>query len=1011
DVSQPPISLTINDVTVTEGNSGTTNAVFTVSLSSAASTVVSVDYATANGTATAGTDYTAIPPTTLTFNPGETSKTITVAVNGDNQVELNETFFLNLSNLQTNGSNVTLADNQGQGTITNDDERPKITIAPGINPVEGGTVGTFIISLDTPAPTGGIVVNFNTTGSTATNIADYSLTAGTNITAVTANTFTIAAGATTATLNVVALSDAVNDPNETVKVNLTSGGDYILGANSSASFNPATNFSVGNRPTSVTVGDFNGDGKSDLAVANYFGSNVSVLLGTGTGSFGPATNFSVGMGSYPNSVTVGDFNGDGKSDLATANISGSNVSALLGTGTGSFGTATNFSVGIFPRSVTVGDFNGDGKSDLATANIFGNNVSVLLGTGTGSFGPATNFSVGINPLSVTVGDFNGDGKSDLATANAGSNNVSVLLGTGTGSFGTPTNFSVGTNPHSVTVGDFNGDGQSDLAVANNSTDNVSVLLGTGTGSFGPATNFSVGNEPLSVTVGDFNGDGKSDLAVANGNSNNVSVLLGTGTGSFGTATNFSVGAGPWSVTVGDFNGDGKSDLATANRYGNNVSVLLNADPTPTTATVTITDVSQPPISLNGTATAGTDYTALPTTTLTFNPGETSKTITVPVNGDNQVELNETFLLNLSNLQANGSNVTLADNQGQGTINNDDSASIAISDVTITEGNSGTTNAVFTVTLSNAVDTAVTVNYATADGTATTTDNDYTAIATTPLIFNAGETSKTITVAVNGDNQVESNETFFVNLSNLQANGRNVTITDNQGQGTITDDDVILPSITLAVAPSSVTEDGTSNLIYTFTRSGVTSNALTVNYSIGGTANNGTDYASIPTGVTFAANLATATVTINPTADTTVESDETVALTLTAGTDYTIGTTTAVTGTITNDDTSVTLAVSPASVTEDGTSNLVYTFTRTGVTSNALTANYTVGGTATFSTDYTQTGAASYTATTGTVNFAAGSATATVTVDPTADTTVESNETVALTLASGTGYTVGTTTAV
>jgi hypothetical protein len=635
---------------------------------------------------------------------------------------------------------------------------------------------------------------------------------------------------------------------------------------------------------------------------------------------------------------------------------------------------------------------------------------------------------------VTVGDFNGDGKSDLATANRTNDNVSVLLGTGTGSFGTATNFAVGSSPYSVTVGDFNGDGKSDLATANLSSNNVSVLLGTGTGSFGTATNFTVGISPRSVTVGDFNGDGKSDLAVANYASNNVSVLLGTGTGSFGTATNFSVGNRPLSVTVGDFNGDGKSDLATANYNGGNVSVLLNADPT---ATVTITDVSQPAISLtindvtltegnsgttnavftvslssaastvvsvdyataNGTATAGTDYTAIPPTTLTFNPGETSKTITVPVNGDNQVELNETFFLNLSNLQANGSNVTLADNQGQGTINNDDSASIAITDVTITEGNSGTTNAVFTVTLSNPVDTAVTVNYATADGTATTADNDYTAIATTPLIFNAGETSKTITVAVNGDNQVESNETFFVNLSNLQTNGRNVTLADNQGQGTILNDDT---SVTLAVSPSSVTEDGTSNLIYIFTRTGVTSNALTVNYSIGGTATNGTDYASIPTSVTFAAGSATATVTVDPTADTTVEADETVALTLTAGTDYTIGTTTPVTGTITNDDLilpSITLAISPSSVTEDGTSNLIYIFIRTGDTTNPLTVNYSIGGTATNGTDYTLLPTS--------VTFEANSAIATVTVDSTADTIVESDETVILTLAAGTGYTVGT----
>ncbi|MFN9258739.1 beta strand repeat-containing protein, partial [Microcystis sp.] len=790
------------------------------------------------------------------------------------------------------------------------------------------------------------------------------------------------------------------------------------------------NFSVGTSPVSVTVGDFNGDGKSDLAVANYNSNNVSVLLGTGTGSFGAATNFSVG--NAPSSVTVGDFNGDGKSDLAVANRYGNNVSVLLGTGTGSFGTATNFSVGIFPVSVTVGDFNGDGKSDLATANGSSNNVSVRLGTGAGSFGTATNFSVGTGPASVTVGDFNGDGKSDLAVANANSSNVSVLLGTGTGSFGPATNFTVGSFPYSVTVGDFNGDGKSDLAVANAGSSNVSVLLGTGTGSFGTATNFTVGTVPRSVTVGDFNGDGKSDLAVANGSNNNVSVLLGTGTGSFGPATNFTVGSSPRSVAVGDFNGDGKSDLATANYNGGNVSVFLNADPT---ATVTITDVSQPPISLtindvtvtegnsgttnavftvslssaastvvsvnyataNGTATAGTDYTALPPTTLTFNPGETSKTITVPVNGDNQVELNETFFLNLSNLQANGSNVILADNQGQGTITNDDSASIAISDVTITEGNSGTTNAVFTVTLSNAVDTAVTVNYATANGTATTTDNDYTAIAATPLIFNAGETSKTITVAVNGDNQVESNETFFVNLSNLQTNGRNVTLADNQGQGTILNDDT---SVTLAVSPSSVTEDGTSNLIYTFTRSGVTSNALTVNYSIGGTATNGTDYASIPTGVTFAANLATATVTINPTADTIVESNETVILTLAAGTGYTIGTTTPVTGTINNDDTSVTsqLSINDITVVEGKDNNAILTVTVDNPNSQPITFNYTTAPiNATANVDYTSK--------TGTITIAANTSTATISIPILNDNLNEPDEVFTVTLSNPVNATI------
>ncbi len=193
----------------------------------------------------------------------------------------------------------------------------------------------------------------------------------------------------------------------------------------------------------------------------------------------------------------------------------------------------------------------------------------------------------------------------------------------------------------------------------------------------------------------------------------------------------------------------------------------------------------------------------------------------------------------------------------------------------------------------------------------------------------------------------------------------------------------------------MTEDGTTNLVYTFTRTGSTTSALTANYTLGGTATLNTDYTRSGTNntVTFAANATTATVIVDPTADTTVESDETVALTLTAGTDYTIGTTTAVTGTITNDDTSVTLAVSPASVTEDGTSNLVYTFTRSGVTTSALTVNYGIGGTATLNTDYTRSG------TNNTVTFAANAATATVTVDPTADTTVEPDETVALTLRS------------
>ncbi|MBI3766863.1 MAG: VCBS repeat-containing protein [Deltaproteobacteria bacterium] len=128
-----------------------------------------------------------------------------------------------------------------------------------------------------------------------------------------------------------------------------------------------TSFVAGNKPISVAIGDFNGDGKSDLAVANLGSNNVSILLGTGTGSFGAATNFPVV--SAPVAVAVGDFNSDGKLDLAAANTGSDKVSVLLGTGTGSFGAATNFLVGYHtPDSavgIAVGDFNADGKLDLA----------------------------------------------------------------------------------------------------------------------------------------------------------------------------------------------------------------------------------------------------------------------------------------------------------------------------------------------------------------------------------------------------------------------------------------------------------------------------------------------------------------------------------------------------------------------------------------------------------------------------------------------------------------------
>src|SRR5437660_732472 len=200
---------------------------------------------------------------------------------------------------------------------------------------------------------------------------------------------------------------------------------------------PAMDLAVGASPYSVAMGDFNGDGHLDLAVANGGSNDVSVLLGNGDGTFTPAKNYEAGLGGGPLWVAVGDFNLDGKLDLVVANSSSDSVGVLLGNGDGTFRPSVTFPAGgTAPQSVAAGDFDGDGKLDLAVANAGSNTVSVLLGDGQGRFAAPVTFAVGAQPEFVIAGDFNGDRILDLAVANKGSGTVTVLLGDGRGNFGT-----------------------------------------------------------------------------------------------------------------------------------------------------------------------------------------------------------------------------------------------------------------------------------------------------------------------------------------------------------------------------------------------------------------------------------------------------------------------------------------------------------------------------------------------------------------------------------------------
>ncbi len=223
---------------------------------------------------------------------------------------------------------------------------------------------------------------------------------------------------------------------------------------------------------------------------------------------------------------------------------------------------------------------------------------------------------------------------------------------------------------------------------------------------------------------------------------------------------------------------------------------------------------------------------------------------------------------------------------------------------------------------------------------------------------------------------------------------------------------LLPKVTLEVLSPSLTtvaEDGSDNITYTFTRDGDLTNSLTVNYTVGGTATNGTDYAAIASSVTFAPGAATAIVTLDPTGDLTIESNETVSLSLVPSVNYAIGTQNPVTGTILNDDINptISLSLSPAIVQEDGSNNLVYTFTRNGSTLGQFNVNFTLGGSALNGTDYNLSGA-TLSGNTGRVTFLSGSSIATVIVDPTPDTNGEADETVNIAISSNAAYNLGTT---
>lgn len=342
--------------------------------------------------------------------------------------------------------------------------------------------------------------------------------------------------------------------------------------------------SVGGRPNDIAVGDWNKDGKPDVATCND-GETVTLLLGDGRGGFAPAPGSPLRAAAHL--VAAGDVNKDGNPDLALTHHDSFGVVILLGTGDGRFAPAPGSPFAAHQgakahnHGLTLGDVNRDGSLDIATSNQDDNSVSVLLGDGRGGFGPAAGspFAVGRAPYPHAVGDVNGDGNPDIATPNVGGNNVTVLLGDGRGGFkpAADSPHGVAARPYYVAVADVSGDGKPDLITTHDDITLVTTLLGDGRGGFSaaPASPFDLRRRAFKLVAADVNRDGRADLIVGTEGGDSVTVLLGDGRGGYAHAAGspYAAGRSP-RVAVADVNGDGRPDIISANQGSGTITVLL-----------------------------------------------------------------------------------------------------------------------------------------------------------------------------------------------------------------------------------------------------------------------------------------------------------------------------------------------------------------------------------------------------------------------------------------------------
>jgi hypothetical protein len=397
--------------------------------------------------------------------------------------------------------------------------------------------------------------------------------------------------------------------------------------------------------------------------------------------------------------------------------------------------------------------------------------------------------------------------------------------------------------------------------------------------------------------------------------------------------------------------------------------------------------------VSGSATSGSDYTAIGAVTIPAN--QSSVTATVTPLADNLVETPETVVVTLA---ASANHQVGAPNSATVTIT-DTPVVVTIQATDPNASETGPDTGTFTITRAGGnITQALTVQY-TRGGTATE-GADFTALPAT-FTIPANQTSAAVTVTPLADSLVEPDETVIITLT-----GTTNYNVGTPGSATVTIADAVLPTVTVTATDANAAETGLNPGVFTFTRTGATTNSLTVNFTLGGSATNGTDYQTITTSVSIGAGQASATVTVTPIDDTLSEGDETVVLTLASNANYSVGTPGSATVTIADNDVpQVSVAATDPNASETGNDTGTFTFTRTGSTALALPITFTISGTAINGTDYNTNLPTSVGS--GTLTFSVGQATATLTITPLADAIVEGSETAIITVVDGADYDVGT----